>query len=143
MIEFIPGAQRTAFDPLNPYYSILFKNLRRGNVQYIQDKEEIARLEPADFGICFNVLDHTDNFEEWFNIFFNTIKPGGYFILQVNTVREDFDRTPEHKKMHPSPIEHHQIDELISSVASNFNFKLENKPSADNEFFYMAWGQKN
>lgn len=143
MIEFVRGAERYAFDPLNDYYSLLFKNLRRGGVVYLNMKEDILKLAPVDFGICFNVLDHTDNGLEWFEIFFQTIKPGGYFLVQVNTIRAGYDRTPEHNKMHPSPMTHEQIGKMLSTASSKFECQLSSEPSADNEFFYMAWGQKN
>jgi hypothetical protein len=142
MIEFVGGVERYAFDPLNDYYSVLFSKLRRSDVKYISKKEQINLLDPFDFGICFNVIDHTDNCSEWFDTFFDNIKPGGSFLFQVNTVKAGFDRTPEHNKMHPSPVTHEQISAMLATVTDNFDYQLNAEPSADNEFFYMAWGQK-
>jgi predicted methyltransferase len=97
----------------------------------------------VDFGICFNVLDHTNDAQNWFDLFFKSIKPGGHFLLQVNTVKDGFSRTEEHNRMHPSPLKSDQIQEMLSAVTDNFDYELSSKPSADNEFFYMAWGQKS
>ena len=142
MIEFVAGKGRTAFDPLNEYYNLLFKKLRSGGVTYLSKKQDILELSPVDFGICFNVLDHTDNAQEWFDLFFKSIKPGGSFLLEVNTVKDGFGRTDEHNRMHPSPLTYEQITSMLSAVASNFDYELSSKPSADNEFFYLAWGRK-
>lgn len=143
MIEFIPSSKRYAFDPLNEYYSKLFKNLRIQGVEYLVNLAQIEALEKVDLGICFNVLDHTNDFKKWFYIFFNKIKTSGQFIIQVNTVKNEFERSHEHQKMHPSPITHKEIEFLISQNSSNFEYKLEDKPSVDYEFFFMAWGNKN
>lgn len=142
MIEFIPSRERYAFDPLNKYYNALFKNLRRNNICYLVEDTEIKTIGLVDFGICFNVLDHTENAEFWFEIFIEKIKPGGCFLLQVNTVKDGFYRTNEHSKMHPSPIKSEQVLLLIGRHSDNFNYTLDSVPSADNEFFFMAWGVK-
>lgn len=143
MIEFVVGAKRFAFDPLNEYYNRLFKNLRSEQVQYLSKKDNIICLSQVDFGICFNVLDHTNNAQEWFELFFKSIKPGGHFLLQVNTVKDGFERTDEHNRMHPSPLNFEQAQDMLSTVAEKFDYELVARPSADNEFFYMAWGQKS
>lgn len=142
MIEFVVGAKRFAFDPLNEYYSLLFNNLRSSQVQYLFKREDIPSLSQVDFGICFNVLDHTNNAQEWFELFFKSIKQGGHFLLQVNTVKDDLERPDEHSRMHPSPLKFEQVQDMLSNVAETFEYELAAKPSADNEFFYMAWGQK-
>lgn len=142
MIEFVEGKVRFAFDPLNDYYNLLFKNLRSGGVRYLSKKQDVLNLPPVDFGICFNVLDHTDNAQGWFDLFFKSIKSGGSFLLQVNTVKDGFDRTEEHNRMHPSSLTYEQITSMLSSVTDSFDYELSSNPSADNEFFYMAWGQK-
>lgn len=103
MIEFVQGVKRSAFDPLNEFYSLLFEKLRSSDIRYVSKREEVVCLPSVDFGICFNVLDHTDNAQDWFDLFIGTIKAGGHFLLQVNTVREGFERTEEHNRMHPSP----------------------------------------
>jgi len=143
MIEFVTGAKRFAFDPLNEYYSLLFKNLRSEQIKYLSKKDQILCLPKVDFGICFNVLDHTNDAQEWFGLFFNSIKPGGHFLMQVNTIKDGFERTEEHNRMHPSPLKFEQVQDMLSKVAENFDFELAEEPSADNEFFYMAWGQKS
>lgn len=45
--------------------------------------------------------------------------------------------------MHPSPLKYEQIQEMLSAVSEKFDYELADQPSADNEFFYMAWGQKS
>lgn len=140
MIEFIPGHKRHAFDPLNTYYSQLFQNFRSSNINYIDQEAQIEEIEAADLGISFNVLDHTEDADYWFNLFFSKIKFGGHFIFQVNTVKDGFDRTEEHKKMHPSPQTYEQIIKKIKKVSSQFSEDYRTTPSADNEFFFMAWG---
>lgn len=142
MIEFVNGTSRVAYDPLNQYYNLLFKKLRSEHVRYLSEKEEIFHLSQVDFGICFNVLDHTDDSETWFKLFFKSIKPGGHFLLQVNTVMDGFERSAEHNRMHPSSLKFEQIQNLLFTVAEKFDYELASEPSVDNEFFYMAWGRK-
>ena len=143
MIEFVRAARRFAFDPLNDCYSLLFQKLRSEQVQYFSERDRILSLPQVDFGICFNVLDHTNDAKEWFELFFKSIKRGGHFLLQVNTVKDGFDRADEHNRMHPSPLKYEQIQEMLSAVSEKFDYELADQPSADNEFFYMAWGQKS
>jgi hypothetical protein len=143
MIEFLPAKARYAFDPLNAFYSKLFKNLRAADINYIDSKEAIDSIHPVDLGICFNVLDHTDDANFWFDLFFEKIKVGGRFILQINTVQEAFQRTEAHTKMHPSPMSYEQIMEQLKTVSSDFDTEYSDQPSEDNEFFFMAWGVRN
>ena len=143
MIEFIPAKIRHAFDPLNAFYSKLFCNLRSDSIQYVDSEDGIKSISPVDLGICFNVLDHTNDPNHWFNLFFNKIKLGGRFILQVNTIKEELDRTDEHKKMHPSPLTYEQIGQMLKTVSSDFDVIYDDTPSEDNEFFFMAWGVRS
>ena len=46
MIEFMVGAKLFAFDPLDEYYSLLFKNLRSAEVQYLSKREDILLKFP-------------------------------------------------------------------------------------------------
>jgi len=142
MIEFLPAKLRYAFDPLNAFYSKLFKNLRAADIKYFDSEEEINSIQPVDLGICFNVLDHTDDASYWFDLFFSRIKLGGRFILQVNTVKEEFERTEAHTKMHPSPLSYQQIVQMLDKVSTNFEIDYCDEPSEDNEFFLMAWGMR-
>lgn len=142
MIEFVPAASRYAYDPLNKEYSKLFENLRQSSIKYISDEEEISEISLVDFGICFNVLDHTEDAKKWFDLFLGRIKEGGNFLLQVNLVKDGYDRTEEHKKMHPSPLTVETTLEWLSAVSKNFEYQLDQEPSQDNEFFFMAWGEK-
>ena len=142
MIEFVPGNRRFAYDPLNAEYAKLFAKLRSNDVRYITSKTEIDAIPLVDLGICFNVLDHTENAREWFLLFFDRIKNGGAYLLQVNTVRNGLGRSDEHQKMHPSPLVVETVLVWLNEVSSDYNYLLSDTPSDDNEFFFMAWGSK-
>ena len=142
MIEFIPGVQLYAYDPLNDEYGRLFAKLRSGHINYFSDSNKLAAIPEVDFGICFNVLDHTEDARRWFVTFFERIKHGGAFLLSVNTVREDLERTEEHKKMHPSPLNVNTVLHWLSEVSADYDHWISEAPSPDNEFFFIAWGRK-
>lgn len=63
--------------------------------------------------------------------------------MQVNTIKDGLERAEGHNRMHPSLLKLEQVQYMLSRVAESFNFELAEEPSVDNEFFYMAWGQKS
>ncbi|QNN58406.1 hypothetical protein H9K76_06065 [Diaphorobacter ruginosibacter] len=142
MIETIPAASRWAFDPNNEYYGSLFGKVREKSIVHLSDVSQMNDVPLVDLGICFNVLDHTDDAAHWFRLFFSKIRPGGRFILQVNTVKEDFPRTEEHCKMHPSPLTREQVESLVAEVSASNSRLYKEEPSPDNEFYLMIWGKK-
>ena len=143
MIEYVTGMKRYAFDPLNQYYSQLFKNARSNNINYLTSESELDEIPKADFGICFNVLDHTPDAKAYFDLFLSKIAKGGAFLIQVNTIRKDVKRTAEHESMHPSPLTFERIYSWVQVVSKDVKYELSDKPSADNEFFFMCWGTKS
>ena len=104
MIEFVPAASKIAYDPLNSHFDKLFCNLRSDDIRYISSPLDLEVLPSVDFGICFNVLDHTNDAESWFSKFCEKIRIGGKFLLQVNTTRSDCQQSESHRRMHPSPV---------------------------------------
>jgi hypothetical protein len=143
MIEFITATKRYAFDPLNQYYSKLFKNARGKNIRYLEHGAELDEMPKVDFGICFNVLDHTPDARAYFDLFFSKIVEGGNFLIQVNTIRHELKRTAEHELMHPSPLTFEQIKSWVQVVSTDVKYELATQPSVDNEFFFMCWGTKS
>lgn len=145
MIEILPAARRVAFDPLNRHYSVLFSKERSQSIEYTEDFDELVRngRQSFDLGICFNVIDHTTNPRELFETYMSLIRRGGRFVFQVNTVREGLPRPPEHEAMHPSPFTLEKIRLWLGEYASSYSSRLVDRPSANNEFFFMAWGYKN
>lgn len=142
MIEFLPARLRYAYDPLNREYGKLFAKLRTVDTQYIADKRKIDAIPMVDLGICFNVLDHTENAREWFLLFFDRIRIGGAYLLQVNTIRDEYERSEEHKKMHPSPLTSTTMLRWLSEMSKDLAYVLSDTPSEDNEFGLLAWGAK-
>ncbi len=144
MIEYLPAKRRVAYDPLNASYSTLFSRVRSPDIEYTTDFEGLLRDNQGafDLGICFNVLDHTSQPRWFFDSLLSLIKPNGRFLLQVNTVREGFPRSAKHAEMHPSPFTTDQIRSWLADYSAQFEERLEDTPSAENEFFYMAWGHK-
>jgi SAM-dependent methyltransferase len=143
MIEYLPGARRVAFDPLNYQYGRLFANFRNYSIQYISDFQRLKNdMTSFDLGICHNVLDHTDDPARWFNIFFENIKNDGRFIFQVNLSRADLAKSGEHQKMHPSPLTFEQVIIWIKSKSAKFDFYCDSEPNQDNEFYFLSWGTK-
>ena len=144
MIElFDQAAGRMAFDPLNDEYSRLFSNIRSDGIAYTASWTDVLeRRDTFDLAICFNVLDHTDDPDEILRGMMDGLKTGGQFLVQVNTVREGFEQTPEHRAMHPSPITSPQIQAMLAPYCSKLQCEITNEPSADNEFWFMGWGWK-
>jgi SAM-dependent methyltransferase len=143
MTEFIPADARYAYDPLNEYYSKLFKKVRSTGIRYLQKEGEILDIPQVDFGICFNVLDHTPDAKKYLDLLFSKIRPDGCFLIQVNTVKHELKRTPEHESMHPSPLTFEQISYWVKLYSRDVQYELSREASADNEFFYMCWGTKS
>lgn len=143
MIEYIPGRRRVAFDPLNAHYSRLFAKCRSRDIQYCSRKEELASLsDKFEFVVCHNVIDHTDDPAWWFNTLFDMLKQDGDFLFQVNLTRREVPQSSEHMKMHPSPITREQILEWLAAQSTKFDYYEDKAPSADGEFYFMAWGKK-
>ena len=142
MVESLPCREAVAFDPLNVHYSMLFENVRSPAIRYLSTTEELAAIGEFDLGICFNVLDHTQDARACFDVFWSKIRAGGAFILQINTVREGFPRTAEHARMHPSPLAEEAVLGWLRAVSADVDHMVADQPSADNEFFLMAWGTK-
>ena len=145
MIEFLPVARRVGFDPLNEHYSRLFSKARGSGVEYVSDLDALCQASAGSFdlGICFNVLDHAADARLLFDAFASLIKPGGRFLFQINTVRAGDPRPTEHAKMHPSPLTVEQVREWLASLGTAEGEDLAAEPSAENEYFYVAWGRKH
>ena len=145
MIDFLRAGRAVGFDPLNRHYSQLFGGVRAPNVEYVDDFGVLTagNVGAFDLGICFNVLDHTDDPRQIWDGFMSMIRPGGRFLVQVNTVRDQFPRTAEHQAMHPSPFSERKILEWVRSVCDAPVIERTDEPSSDNEFWFMAWGRKD
>ena len=144
MIEIFPDESiRLAFDPLNDEYDQLFSKIRSETIKYTSVWKEVTeKKQEFDLAICFNVLDHTDDPEKVLAQMMAALKSGGQFLIQVNTVRDGYERTAEHKKMHPSSIKANEMQKIISEYCNSFKCDISNTPSADNEFWFMVWGHK-
>jgi len=143
MIEYLPAARRVAFDPLNDKYSRLFANFRSGAVEYVSDPDQFAADQDLfELGICHNVVDHTDDAAAWFNILFAKIKKGGRFIFQVNLSKAGTPQSPEHRRMHPSPLTLEQVIGWLAAKSAEFDHFCEVKPSSEGEFYFLSWGTK-
>ena len=143
MIEYLPGARRVAFDPLNDKYSRLFANFRSPTIEYLSDRQRL--LEDAasfDLGICHNVLDHTDDPAGWFNDLFAKLKIGGRFIFQVNLSKPGLPQSAEHRRMHPSPLGFEQVMGWLAAKSEEFDHFCATEPNGDNEFYFLSWGSK-
>ena len=144
MIEYIPAAQRFAFDPLNSKYGRLFSECRGKDVTYCDRRESLELLSQSyDLGICHNVIDHVEEPAWWFNMLFSKLRFGAKFLFQVNTSRVDHPQPLEHLKMHPSPILHGQILEWLNAKSDHFDHFIETSPSECGEFYFLAWGIKS
>lgn len=143
MIEYMPARTRTAFDPLNRFYSQLYRRYRGSDINYLSERQELVDLpESFDFGICHNMIDHTDEPEWWFDTLFRKLRPGGRFLFQVNVSRADLPQSDEHRRMHPSPFLHAQIIEWLGAKSDDFQHVLAETPSTDGEQHFLAWGLK-
>ncbi|MGA0597841.1 class I SAM-dependent methyltransferase [Enterovirga sp. CN4-39] len=144
MIEFLPGRERVAFDPLNPAYARLFAHCRNENIRYESDRQVLADLPGGfDLAICHNVIDHTDDPAWWFDTLFNKLSPGGRFLIQVNLSRSDVPQDEEHRRMHPSPFSEARIRSWLRAKSSRHFVHLETEPSGEGEFYCLAWGSKD
>jgi SAM-dependent methyltransferase len=145
MIEYVPARTRVGYDPLNEHYGALFGKVRTAAITYTSDFDELMRTRTGSFdaGICFNVLDHTTEPRQLFDAFMTLIKPGGRFILQVNTVREGEERPAEHRDLHPSPFTLERIRSWLGEYGPGFQETAATEPSAQNEYFFMAWGERS
>jgi len=145
MIEFLPGRRKVACDPLNDHYARLFRRARSGTVRYCSRIEELLPAEAGafDLAICFNVLDHTRESRKLFDSFMELVKPGGRFLLQVNTVRGLADRSAEHARMHPSPLTVETVRSWLAEYSSNRQDVLSAEPSQLHEYFFMSFGHKD
>lgn len=143
MINYLPVAMGVGTDPLNPHYSRLFSRYRCAAVRYVAGIDEAAAVAPAyDFGVCHNVIDHSDDPAALFNRFMGLIRPGGRFLFQVNTIRADVPRTEEHRRMHPSPMTLEQVRDWVSSASDDNRWVVSQEPSTDGEFHFLSWGTK-
>lgn len=143
MIEYVPGARRVAFDPLNERYSRLFGNFRKRAINYISERRQLLEDEtPFDLAICHNALDHTDDPAGWFNDLFDKLATGGRFILQVNLSEPGLPQSAEHRRMHPSPISFEQVMGWLAAKSERFEHFHESAPNRDNEFYFLSWGSK-
>src|SRR5260370_262771 len=58
MMEYVPGARRVAFDPLNEKYDRLFGNVRDDAIEYLYDRQQFREDATSfDLAICHNALD--------------------------------------------------------------------------------------
>ena len=145
MIEFLPGRRKVACDPLNDHYARLFRRARSGTVRYCSRLDDLLPSEAGafDLAICFNVLDHTRDSRKLFDSFMSLVKPGGRFLLQVNTVREGADRLPEHARMHPSPLTVETVRSWLAEYSSRCQDVLSAEPTPFGEYFFMSFGYKD
>ena len=144
MTEYLPAAKKVAFDPLNEQYSTLFSNWRTNNVEYMSQKQELIEDQTEfDFAICHNVIDHTDDPAWWYNTLFSKLKIGGEFLFQVNLSDKELPQAEDHRRMHPSPITQEQIMQWLEATSDDFTFEKADTPSQDNEYYFIAWGQKS
>jgi SAM-dependent methyltransferase len=142
MLEFLKAKVKVGVDPLNSYYSLLFLKLRRSNVHYLEDLEELDVSMKADLIICFNVIDHTANPGYYIDKLFGHLKSNGKFIIEVNCHEDKFEVTAEHARMNPSPLSVEEIRELVSGYGRIEGEELATIPTADNEFPFLIWGKK-
>jgi SAM-dependent methyltransferase len=143
MIEYLPGARRTAFDPLNDKYSRLFARFRDRTIEYPSDRRQLLKDKSSfDLAICHNMLDHTDDPAGWFNELFSELKIGGRFIFQVNLSKPGLPQSPEHRRMHPSPLTFDQVMGWLAANSETFEHWCESKANGDNEFYFLSWGTK-
>ena len=145
MIEFLPGRRKVACDPLNEHYARLFRHARSGTVRYCSRLEELLPAEAGafDLAICFNVLDHTREPRQLFDSFMALVKPGGRFLLQVNTVKEGAERPAEHARMHPSPLAVETVRSWLAEYSSRCEDVLSAEPTAVGEYFFMSFGYRD
>jgi len=145
MVEFLPGATRVGFDPLNEHYEKLFGKARSGEVQYTSDLDELLadRQETFDLGICFNVLDHLQEPRPLLDALMSLIRPDGRFLVQVNTVRDGTTQPEAHRRMHPSPFTAEKITAWLAEYSDDCATCVDEPPSEYNEYFFMAWGTKS
>jgi SAM-dependent methyltransferase len=145
MIEYLPARRRVACDPLNPHYDRLFRRVRSRGIEYTASLDRLVLTEAGSFdlAISFNVLDHTEKPRDVFDAFMALIRPGGRFLLQVNTVRQGEARPREHKELHPSELAAEQIIAWLDEHSRDYRKTLADKPSPMNEYWFMAWGHKN
>jgi hypothetical protein len=71
------------------------------------------------------------------------LKPGGRFLFQLNTVKDGETRSEVHASMHPSPFTREAICDWIGRYSRGFRQHYVDEPTAENEYFFMAWGRKN
>ncbi|MBN2577929.1 MAG: methyltransferase domain-containing protein [Pirellulales bacterium] len=145
MIEFLPGKRKVGFDPLNAEYEKLFRRVRTGGVEYVPDLEALCQTgrRQFDLAVCFNVLDHTTRPRKLLDDYMSLLKREGRFLFQVNTIKPGETRPEDHARMHPSPITEAQIRSWLDQYSTHYQSSLSDKPSDVNEYFFMAWGQKN
>ncbi len=143
MIEYLPGARRVAFDPLNDKYSRLFGNFRSRAIEYVSDRRQLLGDQTSfDLALCHNVLDHTDDPAEWFNDLFSKLATGGRFIFQVNLSKPDMPQAAEHRRMHPSPLTFEQVMGWLAAKSERFDHWCATEANRDNEFYFLSWGSK-
>jgi SAM-dependent methyltransferase len=145
MIEFLPGRRKVAFDPLNDHYARLFRRARSGAVRYHSRLDDLLPAETGafDLAICFNVLDHTRSARKLFDSFMALVKPGGRFLLEVNTVRPGAERSAEHARMHPSPLAVETVRSWVAEYSGRCQDYLCPDPTGLNEYFFMSFGYKD
>lgn len=145
MVEFLPGATKAGFDPLNAYYENLFGKARRGDVHYTSDLDELLadRQGTFDLGICFNVLDHLPEPRPLLDALMSLIRPDGRFLVQVNTIRDECTQPNAHRRMHPSPFTAERIISWLAEYSDDCSTHVAEEPSEYNEFFFLAWGTKS
>lgn len=106
----------------------LFNNLINKEINYLAQKLDIKSIRPVDLGICFNMLDHTNDALRWFDLFVEKIKPGGSFWIQVNTVWDGLDQIDDHKTKYPPSIIYEEIVKMNSDISNNFGQVLSINP---------------
>ncbi len=145
MIEYLPGKRKVGYDPLNEEYERLFYRVRSGGVKYVSELEPLCQTDRQafDFAICFNVLDHTTQPRQLFDICMDLLKPGGRFLFQVNTVKEGETFPQEHARMHPSPLKVEEICNWLDDYSSDYRKVYCDEFSEIKEYFFMAWGHKD
>src|SRR5260370_3801207 len=134
MIEYVPGARRVAFDPLNDKYDRLFGNFRSHAIEYLSNRRQFRADETLfDLAICHNALDHTDDPAGRVNDLLGKLAIGGRFLFQVNLSEPDLPQSAGHRRLHPSPLTFEQVMGWLMAKPEDFGHVRESEPKRDND----------
>ncbi len=96
-----------------------------------------------DLGICYNVIDHTDDPRSILDDYFSLIRDGGAFLFEVNLIDPANPPSEMHQEMHPSSFSEEKIRAWLDEYSDDYESHVSEEPTVDdNEFPFMAWGTK-